>query len=286
MLSRAPCKERPDNSPCGIDASRYAPIRFLNRMKKTIWAVLAGVLASGPGGIAHAQLPAGGPPVWNAAMTQLFGDVKAFSARAEMRALDKSGQPAIQVPMNFALLDKKVRMDIDMSQLKGPQAPPDQVALLKQMSMDRVACVMALDKGATQLIFPSLSAYVETPLPEEEIAVLNKDVKLHKTPLGKETIDGHSCVKNRVILTDGKGYQTEALVWNATDMKDFPVQMQMNDKQTTVVMRYNDVRFNKPDAKQFEAPAGFIRHSDMQQLMIAIAQRQNQKGSPAGGKKP
>ena len=70
---------------------------------KIVWLALAASLASGAGGIAHAQMSAGRPPGWNAAMTKLFGDVKAFSARGEMRALDKSGQPAIQVPMNFAL---------------------------------------------------------------------------------------------------------------------------------------------------------------------------------------
>ena len=249
---------------------------------KVVWLALAASLASGAGGIAHAQMSAGRPPGWNAAMTKLFGDIKAFSAKAEMRALDKSGQPAIQVPMNFALMDNKVRLDIDMTQLKGPQAPPDQVALLKQMAMDRVACIVALDKKAMQLIFPSLAAYVETPLPEDEAAALNKDLKLHKTPLGKETIDGHPCVKNRVVMTDARGQKAEALVWNATDLKDFPVQMQMNDKETTVVMRYNEVRLGKPDAKQFDAPAGFTKHADMQQLMVAIAQKQSQKGSQGG----
>ena len=121
---------------------------------KTFWPALAAILASGAAGIANAQMPAGGPPGWNAAMTKLFGDIKAFSAKAEMRALDKAGQPAIQVPMNFALLDNKVRMDIDMTQ----------------------------------------------------------------------------------------------------------------------------VHLSKPDAKQFDAPAGCTKHTDMQQLMMAIAQKQNQKG--------
>ena len=121
---------------------------------KTFRPALAAILASGAAGIANAQMPAGGPPGWNAAMSKLFGDIKAFSAKPEMRALDKSGQPAIQVPMSFALLDNKVRMDIDMTQ----------------------------------------------------------------------------------------------------------------------------VHLSKPDAKQFDAPAGCTKHTDMQQLMMAIAQKQNQKG--------
>ncbi len=161
---------------------------------------------------------------------------------------------------------------------------PALAALLKQMAMDRVGCIVALDKKSMQLIFPSLAAYVESPLPEDEAAALNKELKLNKTPLGKETIDGHPCVKNRVVMTDAKGQKAEAVVWNAADLKEFPVQMQMNDKETTVVMRYKEVHLGKPDAKQFDAPAGFTRHTDMQQLMMAIAQKQNQK-SGQGGKK-
>src|SRR6266542_5770604 len=90
----------------------------MNRMR-IVWPALAAILATGAVGIAQAQMPSGGPPGWNAAMTKLFGDVKAFSAKAELRALDKAGQPAIQMPMNFALRDNKVRMDIDMTLLKG-----------------------------------------------------------------------------------------------------------------------------------------------------------------------
>src|SRR5437762_3731520 len=90
----------------------------------------------------QAQMGVGSPPGWNAAMIRLFGDIKAFSAKAELRVLDKSGKETITLPMTFALLDRKVRMDIEMTQMKGPQVPPEQVASLKQMAMDRLACVV------------------------------------------------------------------------------------------------------------------------------------------------
>jgi hypothetical protein len=251
---------------------------------KTLASWTAGVclaVANTPGPV-QAQVLSGGAPSWNAAMTRLFGDLKGFSAKAEMRVTDPAGRPSISVPMNFAMLDDKVRLDIDMTQLKGPQVQSDQVALLKQMAMDRVACIVMPDKRARHIIFPALAAYVEMPLPEDEVAALNHDFKLHKTPLGKETIDGHPCVKNRVVMGDAKGQTGEAVVWNATDLKEFPVQMQMNDKDGAVIVRYTEVHLGRPDAKQFVTPAGFIKHTDMQQLMMAVVQKQ--KGSQ-GGKK-
>src|SRR6266511_4230889 len=77
---------------------------------KSQWTVLVLAWLAGFAEPARSQVGVGSPPGWNAAMTKLFGDIKAFSAKAEMWAPDISGQPAIQVPMNFALLDNKQLM--------------------------------------------------------------------------------------------------------------------------------------------------------------------------------
>src|SRR5438876_174105 len=128
---------------------------------KNCLSVLALGSLAGWAAPAQSQVAVGSPPGWNAAMTRLFGDIKAFTARAELRVLDKAGKESITLPMNFALLDRRVRMDIDMSQMKGPQVPPEQIANLKQMAMDRLACVILPDTKTMEIIFPALSAYVE-----------------------------------------------------------------------------------------------------------------------------
>jgi hypothetical protein len=80
-------------------------------------------------------------------------------------------------------------------------------------------------------------------------------------------------VKNKVVITDDKGQKSEVTVWNATDLKDFPVQIQTAEKENTVVMRYRDIQFAKPDAKQFDAPAGFTEFGDVQQLMEGVMKK-------------
>src|SRR6266498_3695788 len=130
---------------------------------KSQWTVLVLAWLAGFAEPARAQVGMGTPPGWNAAMTRLFGDIKAFTAKAELRVLDKAGKESITLPMNFALLDRKVRMDIEMTQMKGPQVPPEQIASLKQMAMDRLSCVILPDTKMMNIIFPSLAAYVEMP---------------------------------------------------------------------------------------------------------------------------
>ena len=111
------------------------------------------------------------------------------------------------------------------------------------------------------------------PLPQEEVAALNRNFKMDKNPLGQEAIDGHPCAKNRVRMTDEQGQKMEFIVWSAADLKDFPIQAQMNDGGTTVVIRYKNVQLARPDAKQFDPPRGYTKHKDIVQLMEAATKR-------------
>ena len=106
---------------------------------------------------------------------------------------------------------------------------------------------------------------------DKEVADAGKDYKMEKTSLGKETIDGHPCEKNKVVATNEKGEKHEVTVWNATDLKDFPIQMQMPDEQsgTSILMKFKNVKLGKPDAKLFDAPTGLTKYDDTQSLMKA-----------------
>ena len=254
---------------------------FMNQLKTRLTTLVA-VLIAGLAANAQSQISAAGPPGWNAAMTKLFGDIKAFTAKADIRVSDRAGKESIRLPMGFSFLEGKVRLDIDMTEMKGPAASAEAIAGLKQMAMDRMACVVLPEKKSMQIIYPALTGYVEVPLPEEESAALDRNLKTDKTPLGKEAIDGHPCAKNRVTLTDDRGQKLEFIVWNAADLKDFPLQAQMNDKETIVVTRFRAVQFGKPDARHFEAPDGYTRHSDFLRLMQAATQKTSAK---SGGKK-
>jgi len=230
-----------------------------------ITVIAAWLLASST---AFSQMPGTGAPAGvNAALTKLFGNITAFSAKCDVRVLDKTQKETMAVAMNFALLDNKVRVEIDMTQMKASNLPPGAAESMKQMGMDRVVSIIRPDKKGMYINYPGMQSYVNMPLPKEDAEALEKNPKIEKTALGKETIDGHPCVKNKVVATDDKGQKNEAIVWNATDLKDFPVQIQTAKKENTVVMRYHQIQFAKPDAKQFDPPAGFTEYSDVQQLM-------------------
>src|SRR5260221_9791969 len=104
---------------------------------------------------AYAQMPGGnGPAGMSAALTKLFGSTTAFSAKGEMQVTDASQKEVANWPMDFALLDKKIRVKIDLTQVRNQDMPPGTGAVLKQMGMAQVVSIIRPDKKSAYVIYP------------------------------------------------------------------------------------------------------------------------------------
>jgi hypothetical protein len=228
------------------------------------------------GSLLRAQMPGNNAGPMNTAMLKLFGKNTNFIARTEVRMLDKTQKETMSATLPMSMLGGKMRTEIDMAQMKGALLSPQVVAQMKQMGADKTISIVRPDKQATYLVYPSLKAYVQMPLSEADKQALLKEPKLEKTALGKETIDGHPCAKNKIVIKDDKGLAQEAIVWTATDLKDFPIQIQTKESDATVLMKLRDVQFAKPDAKQFDLPADYAKYESMQQLQQVMMQKMMQ----------
>jgi hypothetical protein len=210
------------------------------------------------GHLAFAQMPGTGVTTGvNAAFAKLFGAVNAFTAKLDTRLIDPYHAEIVRMPADFAVLDSKVRLEINLAQLQSTDFSAANLASLKQAGMDRMITVFRPDKKATYVIYPGVQSYQVLPLDKGEAEAFENGLTLEKAALGKETVDGHPCVKNKVIVKGGKGPVLEAVTWNATDLKDFPLQVEMKQKENTLRMNFSQVRFVKPDAKQFDLPANY-----------------------------
>jgi hypothetical protein len=215
--------------------------------------------------MAAAQAPQVQAPGLTAAMTKLFGDNQAFSAMATATIIDTNGDRTMTMPMKYAVLDGKIWSEVDMTQVKSKALQTMSLAL-KQVGMDRTTSIVRPDQRKTFVIYPSLRAYTELPVTNNVGGNASSEYKVDSMPLGKETVDGHPCEKKKVAVSrDGEKH--EAIVWNATDMKNFPVKMEMTNGGVTTVMTYRDVKFEKPDAKLFEPPAGFDKYDSFEKMV-------------------
>ncbi|MDB6111496.1 MAG: hypothetical protein JWR69_3246 [Pedosphaera sp.] len=246
----------------GYTTTFIKPIKIMKQALTSLF--LAAALGSFS---CFAQMGSGATPGMDAAMTKLFGKNNAFTAKAELNLRMSEQKEPMTMEMNISMLEGKTRSEMDMTTAKGGPMPPNAAAMMKQMGMDKIVAISRPDKKMTLVIYPGLQSYAEIAMSEKEAASANKDYKLETASLGKETIDGHPCEKNKVTMTDDKGEKQDALVWNASDLKDFPVQLQMTTEGNTILMKFKEVKLDKPAAKLFDAPTDLTKYTSLQTMM-------------------
>lgn len=225
-----------------------------------ILSAASAALAQMPG----ADKSAGG---MNPSMTRFFGTNTNFIAKAEVRVLDKQQHETTAMTMGFEMLGSKIRVDINMAEVKSKEMSPEFAATMKQIGMDQMTTIELPEKKSIITIYPGLKSYTESPMPKDEVEGAFKTYKTDKKRLAKETIDGHPCEKNDMTFVDDKGAQEHVTLWNATDMKNFPLQLQMTVDDSSMVMKFKDVKLGRPDPANFEAPPGLTLYDDLNSLM-------------------
>jgi len=225
-------------------------------LKARIPVALFLVLLSGSAAVAQAP-STGTPTAINTAFVKLFGAVGSFTAKVDTQVLDPYQKEVVRLLMDFATFEGKVRIEINLAQMQSKDLPPSKIAELKESGMDRIISLFRPDKKVTYVIYPGIQSYQTLPLAKEDTDAFEKGLKLEKTALGKETLDGHDCVKYKVVVKDTNGPVLQAVTWNAADLKDFPLQIEMKEKINTVRMHFTQLRFTKPDPQQFDVPAAY-----------------------------
>ncbi len=232
---------------------------------------------------AFAQLGMGGgqTPHFDSAMNKLFGDNKSFSALMEMQASSGDGS-SVSMPGSYSFDNGKTRLEMNFADVKGSMITPETVQQMKSMGMDKTVAISRPDLKLTYIIYPGLNSYAEIPTQDVSGSVNPDDYKIENAADGKETVDGHDCIKNKATVTDKDGNKHESTVWNATDLKNFPVKIVTGDASRPVTMLYKNVSLAKPAASLFEAPSGYTKYSDVQTLM----QTEMMKKMGGGAKPP
>ena len=76
-------------------------------------------------------------------------------------------------------------------------------------------------------------------------------------------------------------------MWKASDLKDFPIQTEMQSGGATITTHLRDIKLSAPDASLFDPPSDFKAYSSMQEMMMANMQRMMPpSGMPPGGAVP
>jgi len=205
-------------------------------------------------------------PDLGGALGKIFGANQTFSAAMEFQTSGPGGQD-ITMPGKISFDTGKSRFEMNMSEVKGSKMPASAAQQMKAMGMDMMISISRPDLKLAYLVYPGLNSYAAMPSPEASASLNPDDYQMETTELGKETVDGHDCVKNKMVVTDKAGAKHESTVWVATDLKKFPVKIVTSEGGHAATILFKQVTFAKPDASQFEPPAGFTKYDSPQTMM-------------------
>ena len=234
-------------------------------MKKFVFAVFGfSLLAS----VSLAQMPGGRPPPDPCtALAKFLGKDAEFTALAKVVIIGKKAKDNQTMEMRFAVSGRKMRNEMDMTKMGNVSA--GDLEGMKQMGMDQMVILALPEKPATYMVFPKLESYCNMPASNKG----NGEGKLEKTELGADTVEKHPCTKSKLTFTDKDGQTAEATVWEATDLKNFPIQYQTVEDRGTTTTTFSDIKMGKPDASLFTLPENYKKYGNMQEMMMGNMQR-------------
>jgi hypothetical protein len=229
-----------------------------------------------PGGRPGGGMPQSPRGLFGRNMKELFGENSAFTANMQIDSKTQNGRAT--VPGKIFFLDGKSRFEMDASKMQRGDMPSGAAEQIKAMGMAEVVSITIPEKKESYLIYPGLKAYAVMPL--NDTASTDRKPEVKKTELGKEKVDAHSTTKYNVVIKDDEGKERETLVWNASDLKDFPVKMQVNNESgSPSTITFSDVKLGKPDASLFTPPSDFQRYNDVQTMMRETMMKRFAPGS-------
>lgn len=245
--------------------------------------ILAGLVSVS----ARAGILGGGPPdTGTEKLMELFGKNEAFSATAHTSMTDAKGRVGHHMFMKMALLNGNFRTEMDLADSKGSKMGPEEVEQMKAMGMDKIIMLHRSAEDKTYMIYPGMKAYCEVTARQVEEVKKRTVAKIDKTEVGKDTIDGHPCARNKVVISYEDGRTREMMVWSAKDLKDFPIKTEMAHNKGTITTAFRDINQSKPDSSLFTLPADFTAYGSMQEMMMANMQKMMGGMMPPGGMPP
>jgi hypothetical protein len=195
-------------------------------------------------------------------------DTSEFSAVGTWEILNNNGQSQFTLPMDLSVSAGSLRWEIDTTKIQP--LPQEIRTAAKMLHTDTVAFLIKSGQKKVYMIYPGIQAYVALPIPDSAFAEFNSQsdlIKLEKTELGTESVLGHPCVKTKVVLLEPNHPAQNGLLWCATDLQGFAVQMELHAEQNVMRFTFSKVQIEKPAAKLFEIPKTYVAFTNAADLV-------------------
>lgn len=209
----------------------------------------------------------------------------AFTGTYEKACNTDEFSAQIQIEASFPMLirtntieicqsGKLFRTEFRISELAAASDPLRSV--VERLDMDDVAVIVHTDTEQVSFLFPKMRGFFEMPASAQVDGFIRSldTVKLHRVPLGEESIEGHDCEKT---MLGGSEKKTHAILWT---QKDSGTPFQIIILRPNASLKFRTLEFNssKPLAAEFQVPPGYTNFASMANV-IQEAQRWSSDGA-------
>ncbi|MDO9529717.1 MAG: hypothetical protein Q7J27_11240, partial [Syntrophales bacterium] len=116
-----------------------------------------------------------------------------------------------------------------------------------------------IDKNVVWILMPAQNMYMEQPIRPEDMAAATDKMpgEIERKLVGKETIDGKTTNKYRIVYTAADKKET-IFQWITVD-SGLPIKTEAADRSWTI--EYKNLKIGKQPDTLFEIPAGYQKFS-------------------------
>lgn len=186
--------------------------------------------------------------VWSAivARAQDSGDPWKFPDFSAIQLMGPERRP-LPVKVYWSVTSMRVDLTPAMGNLYLP-ATGKVYRLMVYPDKSRQCIVMGADQAAKLM-----------PIPLQ----LLQGTEVKRTPAGTETVEGHRCKVENVVVTRANGKTIESKIWLADDLKGVPVKIESQTEHGKFMAVYRDIVLGTLDKALFTPPDKCIPYEKM-----------------------
>jgi hypothetical protein len=119
--------------------------------------------------------------------------------------------------------------------------------------------IMRPDKKVMWMVMPEQKSYMEMSLDLSKQDIQSKlqdpNIKVDKEFIANDVVDKHPAKKYHMTITTNGRKEKSGYIWEATDLSNFPVKYESEDKKMTTV--WKNIKTGGVSDSVFEVPAGY-----------------------------
>jgi hypothetical protein len=195
------------------------------------------------------------PEFLNGPASLLLTNVSGYSARLETDIVRPYGGGR---PLAGAFLQRGGRIVFQADQAKTKKEQASGIIFIWDASLGRGWTV----SEALQGYAPSTSSFLAT------------NVQIDASTSVADIINNIPCHRVEARINRADGSVAAYRVWQADDMRRFPIRIQSDSGGKPMTLTFSDLRMDSPDASLFNPPDGFVKYENPVALMNELILRQ------------